>query len=489
MKKGLGRKISALAISAILALQLAPMQAMAAGSGNVTANLLQNSGFEEGKASWTNMIDSEVDATQAHSGSQSLHLVVKAGSSKVSQEIGAVAAGEYTFSGYVKGQGYHDGLWYGAALNIEVRDLNGNYLRTVTTGNIDRAENWEKHAVSVEVPEDGAILTAVVSVMAPLTAPTSDFYIDDLSLTGVLAPESMLKNRGFEKGKESWTGASDSDIDTTEAFSGKQSLHLAVKFGSRSVSQEIGAVVAGKYTFSGYVKGQGYHDGLWYGVALNIEVRDTNGNYLKTVTTGNIASANDWEEHSVSIEVPEDGAILTAVISITAPLTEQTSDFYIDSLDFTGVPAAKNMMKNGGFELGTASWTGVNDKMIDTAVSYYGKQSLHLEAKFGSRSVSQEIGKVAEGQYTFSGFIKGQGYHDGLWYGVALNIEVRDLNGNYLRTVTTGNIASAIDWEEHAVTVEVPKEGAILTAVVSIMAPLTEQTSDFHVDSMSFIKN
>lgn len=343
MKKGLGYKVTAVVFSAIMALQLLPMQAFAAKA----ENMLKNGGFEEGDASWAGISDNEIDTAEAHTGKQSLHLVRGIMSpNRVSQTIGAVIEGEYTFSGYVKGQGYHATFWYGVALNIEVHDLNGNYLKTVTTGNIDQADNWEKHAVTVDVPKEGAILTAVITIMSPLTGQICDFHVDDLAFEKdppkpPPVPVNLLKNSGFESGINNWIqrGETPCAFSTdAQSKSGKNSICFGY-FTSEPlvnyIEQTVPVSASGWYEFSAYIKTDSTLAGV--GATLFIEARDGAGAVVASENSASLAnSQGQWEKCSVQLNVPK----TTKTITVKLGGIYNKGAFYADDLSLlklTGV--------------------------------------------------------------------------------------------------------------------------------------------------------
>lgn len=338
MKKSFARKMAAVVVSALLALQLVPMQAVAAEQPS--QNMLKNGSFEEGNTHWVGARENQIDTTEAHTGKNSLHVVMEtAWEHRVTQEVKNVLPGKCTVSGYLNGVGNHAGMNYGAALIIEVQDAHGKYLKSASTYTVVSTNGWEEHSATVDVPEEGASVTVVISVTKSIfPSNSSDFYIDDVTLTGNFSPvppdsENLLQNAGFESGLANWAQRGDNSCafsTDAQARSGKQSVYMGYFISEPLVNyieQTCPVGKAGVYEFSAHIKTDATLAGV--GATLFIEAKNSAGAVIASANSAGVSNSEGaWKKVSVRLTVPATAQTVTVKLGGVY----STGAFYADDL-------------------------------------------------------------------------------------------------------------------------------------------------------------
>ena len=246
-------------------------------------NLVLNPGFEDGIGSWISRGSDSIaiDATDSHTGSNSLIMT------KPTWASGAVLEGipckriTYTYSAWLKGDSSYifpllDGL-----------DQYGDPLATHYWGETDylltNPDTWTHVSYTFTVdPEPGATdLVLRLIVISKKVMPDTKIWVDDVSLVKsispvVIDPNNKIVNPGFEDGLAPWEAysgfndGSHASIDSTGGYTGAKLVTITTPavFASGESGAGIGQngipCIKGNYTYSAKIMG----DSTYLGVIL-----------------------------------------------------------------------------------------------------------------------------------------------------------------------------------------------------------------------------
>ncbi|MCT2537219.1 carbohydrate binding domain-containing protein [Aquibacillus koreensis] len=343
--KAFSKKASLFLLIFTLILSLIPVSPILAAED---AELLDNGGFEEGKAPWINYRDADTSVTdqEAHSGNNSLHVFDRQSTVDGPQQVitGKVkAGGTYEFSAKVK---YTEGP--------DQKGFNFNIQNGPSWENIDVMESatinkgeWGTIEGTYTVPEDADLSQTFVFIETEYANPADpetdlmDFYVDDASFVDITPNPNILENSSFEEGQEPWTNYGNSTVTVTdqEFNSGANSLLISERQTTTTGPKQdlTGKLEAGKtYEFSARVK---YNEGPdQKSFNYNIQNGPT-WEYIEVMETATV-NKGEWGTIEGSYTIPEDADLTESFIFIETSYADpgdpvnDLMDFYVDDVTF-----------------------------------------------------------------------------------------------------------------------------------------------------------
>lgn len=416
---------------------------------------------------------------------------------------------------------------YGASIRIDIRNSNGDSVRTVHSEVLRGTKDWVDCVAELVLSPDEASFSAGVTLLMA----EGVLYADDLDIVAVIDVKSptgnSIVNGGFEGlTLENWEtlgflkyvdGAQTISFDETVKYSGAQSLKIESSEDDKNVSiwQVIdkGFVVGKTYRFTGYLKTDDIipadENENWHGGHLKIIVKDAGGADLREVTGTAVIGDTDWTKYTVDYTVQEGDAKLLPTVAFRYA----TGTLWADNLDFMRVytPELADPTKivNAGFEelnkIGGDSgvygyWTysaspsgkytgnNVDDylRIVDDE-AHTGNQSCILEHPVASdtimwQNISSEAGKYyrAEVWIKTADIVPLNEEED--WHGAQLKFYTR-LEGNIIQEKVKRPVATGTtDWTKY--TLDVYTESG--EDMIQVVAGLRQATGTMWIDDFAF---
>ncbi len=449
------------------------------GNAVPTGNLLTNGGFEEGTAGWKWCAVYSSYADDKHSGEKALQFADESDAAGYStKQVVAVEAGKtYKVSAWVKvlsGKGGYIGV-YGISNAVAV--------------SFQQSDEWTEYSVTVTIPENatqaevefGAHKSQVVTYLIDDvvfeevveepedTEPSTEATEPSTEATEPVVNNPVV-NGGFEEGTAGWKWCAVYSSYTDDKHSGSAALKIADE-----------ADTAAYYT-SRKVTVEG---GKTYNVSAWTKILSGSGGYLAAFGTDiavleKIVQSGEWEQKTITIVVPEgvteveieigatkaqvvtflvDDVTIEEVVSepeVTEPSTEATEPSTEETEPSTEAtePSTEatepdgNLLVNGGFEEGTASWKWCAAYSSYTDDKHSGSAALKIADEsdaagyYTKQAVAVEAGKT----YKVSAWVKilsGKGGYIGI-YGIS--------------NATAVSFETADGWQEYSVTVTIPAD-------------------------------
>jgi len=485
------------------------------------SNPVVNGGFENGTANWKWCAVYSSYTDDKHSGEKALKIADETdGNGYSTKQVVTVEGGKI----------YNVSVW------TKILSGSGGYLAASGTDiavleKIVQSGEWAQKTITIVVPEG---VTEVEIEIGTVKAQVVTFLVDDVTVEEVVSePEetepsteatepstedtepateatepsteatepddgNLLVNGGFENGTANWKWCAVYSSYTDDKHSGSAALKIADESDAAGYStKQVVAVEAGKtYKVSAWVKilsGKGGYIGV-YGISNPDAV--------------SFQQVDGWQEYSLTITIPEGenqaeiefgahkGQVVTFLIDDvtveevvsepeeTEPSTEATEPSTEDTEPSTEAtepsteatePDDGNLLVNGGFENGTASW-----KWCAVYSSY--KNDKH------SGSAALKIADETDGAGYYTTQIVP--VEPGKTYRLTAWVRVTEGSGGYLAIFGLGTDVDVLQkvvqedrWALNSITVTVP-EG--VTEVTIEVGTVKAQVVTMLVDDMKF---
>ncbi len=210
-------------------------------SFTTSANLVSNSGFEVGAASWNLAGQASIDPNpaDAHTGNNSLQLVATGPWQGSFQWVPVIAGQPYSFTAWGRSAGT------GGVFTLISYDATGNVVGDVGLS-FPGGSNWTAAAMTYAAPA-GATKVAIIL----WSAVAGTFWFDDLSLSPT---SNSVTNGGFEFGTAAWNLASQASIDPNpaDAHTGNNSLQLVATGPWQGSFQWVPVIAGQPYSFNAW---------------------------------------------------------------------------------------------------------------------------------------------------------------------------------------------------------------------------------------------
>ena len=257
----------------------------------------------------------------------------------------------------------------------------------------------------------GAYHTVVTNTTPVTTAPSTPLDPGE--------GKEVLVNGGFENGLTSWSSHDGATLSVTDAVynSGEHSLLVTGRTGIASGPQQVltGKLTAGHiYHFSAKVR---YDAEAAPAVKeFHIDFQDGDWTTIKIMGSKTIAKGQ-WGTIEGTYTIPAGTTLNQPLIFFETPWVptpdpnNDLMDFHVDDVSFVDITPDTNIIKNGGFENGTTSWTSHDGAVLSVTGAVYnsGEHSLLVTGRTGIASGPQQVltGKLTAGhKYHFSAKVR-----------------------------------------------------------------------------------
>ncbi|MCA9998600.1 MAG: S8 family serine peptidase, partial [Anaerolineales bacterium] len=390
-------------------------------------NLLKNSSFETGSASWyTN--NATVVTTPTQSGSKAMQVSEPQG--YASQYMAAVPGNNYSLSAYLRIANSPSTPQIG----ISFYDQNWNFI--ADSYYVTNSTTYTKASISIVAPDDAVWLEAWA---VNYQSGSGKMYVDNASLV-MSTPEqikgaapNLLDNEGFESYLTDWS-TWDSVSISTNRRSGSRALVTSASGGG--LSQRRLAVPGETYRMSGWVMVSGSVDRP----SIGLTFRDANGN--RVGTDYRVVRDTGYTYREITAVAPANAMWVYGWVE-----NYNGGILYADDLSFSSSHRAHNVIPTDYLDVTGASTlhsrgidgTGIGVAVVDTGVdaSYIGKNN---RAQYSA--ITGGTGD-ANGHGTFmAGIIGSQGTSSIAPAANIINVRVLDSEGKG----TYSQVISGLNW-------------------------------------------
>ena len=199
----------------------------------------------------------------------------------------------------------------------------------------------------------------------------------------VPCPDNVVQNPGFESGLGYWSGYGGATITSESGIvhNGATSVHVTGRTANwNGVSQRLEGLLqdATTYIFSGwmYVESASRQP-----LSVALQIVDNAGTANYTMNTTYASQTDGWVQIYGGLPIQFSGVPTVIRLSFSGP--PAGVNFYLDEVDVRciSLPVENNLLKNGGFELGTVNWynwdgSGLNGLLTSNSPIHGGLRSL-----------------------------------------------------------------------------------------------------------------
>ncbi len=402
-------------------------------------------------AGWGN--NSKVVTTEAHTGAKSLYLGEFSGPNKIYANLTSVtdSAKTYLFSAYIKVNSVKDNLGSGADVYAKFIDENGaeiagNVGKNFTLYSGETNGKW----VRVTTTFSGANIKTVV-----LHVYSDDAYVDDISVTELVLPNTGLISGGHMEGvavgDKLGSTAGVAGVVDTEAYSGIKSMHVGGTATLTNITVPFtGMTEAGKtYLFSIKLKVNSVNtDSNKYDVW--VQFFDANGN---SFNNGDYMSQHKLAVGTTDGEWVTVSKLVSGIEAKGIYLFVRSNDTYIDDVSMVELDLPDTgLIPNGHLEaseVGTDPFSAggySGNRTVVNTEAYSGEKSLQLgatETATSPNSIFKTLTSATDPAktYLFSAYVKVNSVKDNQGsgadiYAKFITSDGTEMKGDYYNNIT-----------------------------------------------------
>jgi hypothetical protein len=357
--------------------------------------------FESGMADWQNWGNAQVLAGVGSSGSKAMQVGTGAGGGGLSVP-GIVPGTAYRLTAQVRVSDPSETVFIG----INMLSSSGDQVIGQSSGPVT-GTGFATVTVDLVAPANSA--SAVVWVWK--NAGTGFGYVDDVVFGPAASPPppppappdtNLLSNGGFESGMTDWVNWDNASVVSGQASSGTSALSVGTAAGG--AGHDVGGIVPGTiYRLVAQAKVSDPSETVFVGVNLLNQAGTPVAQQALTV------SSTSYSTVSFDITAPSD-----AVKAVVYVWKNAGSDLaYVDDFVFGVAPGSAppppppsgNLVANGGFESGLASWDNWGNAGTSTTQAAAG--ALAAQVGTGAGGFGQNVAGVIAGKtYRLSALAK-----------------------------------------------------------------------------------
>ncbi len=368
-----------------------------------SGNMIADGGFENGMSAWSNWGNAQVVAGAGTAGSKAMQVGTGAGGAGLTLS-GIVPGTKYRLTAQVRVTDPADPV----AIGFDLRTASGGFV-IGTRSPLVTSTGYTTVTVDFVAPEGSA--SAVVWVWK--NAGSGYAYVDDMAFGPGDAPPpptappatNLVTNGSFESGMAGWVNWGNASVVSGQASSGSSALAVGTAAGG--AGQDIGGIVPGTiYRLVVQAKVSDPSETVLVGMRFT----DDWGN-LQQQSSGRIVSSTSYTAVAMDTTAPPNATRATVYVWKNAGSGFAYVDDYVFGVAPDSAPPPQapppsgNLVANGGFENGMASWVDWGNATATGGQAAAGSYAAQVGT--GAGGFGQDVaGIVAGNTYRLSGSVK-----------------------------------------------------------------------------------